>query len=71
LPALASARQTPVLADGNSKMEELLKHALTKEAGLGIFYVLAHLTDSWAKFVIPIMVLGGFITGFLLGRKQL
>jgi hypothetical protein len=37
----------------------------------GIFYVLGNLPDSLAIFAIPILMLGGFVLEFLLGRKSL
>ncbi len=52
-------------------MEKFVTHGLIGEAVLGILYVLIRLPDSWAIFIIPILMLGGLITGFLLGRKSL
>ena len=52
-------------------MEKFVTHGLIEEAVLGILYVLIRMPDSWAIFVMPILMLGGFILGFLLGRKSL
>jgi hypothetical protein len=63
--------QTPGLSKGNSEMEEFARHTLIEGTVLGIVYLLTRMPDAWATFIIPILMLGGFFTGFLLGRKQL
>jgi hypothetical protein len=52
-------------------MEKFVTHGLIEEAVWVIFYVFTRLPDHWAIFVIPILMLGGLIFGFLPGRKSL
>ena len=52
-------------------MEKFIQHTLIEEAIGLLVYGLIRMPDSWALFVIPILLLGGFFVGFLLGRKSL